>query len=81
MLCLDLFEAHDMVLTGSFVFIPQNHCVPNLVASSILAGDHLDNVADPSIADNLGDLFEIRMIFADAMISKVLCFCDSITDS
>jgi len=70
-----------MVLAGSFVLIPQNHGVPNLVASSVLAGDHLDNVADPSIADNLGDLFKVRMIFADAMITKVLCFCNSITDS
>lgn len=80
LLIFELLKPHDMVLAGSLVGIPQDHGVPNLVSPGVLGRDQVHHIANSAIAHNLRDLFEIRMIFADAMIAEVFSLDDTISN-
>ena len=69
-----------MVKTWRLVLIPKNHGVVDGMATRVSLDHKLYNFAYTSIANNLRHLLEIRMLLADAMISKMLLLNYLVTD-
>ena len=80
LLIVELPKPHDVVLAGSLVRIPQDHGVPDLVSTSVFGLDEIDYIANTAVVHNLRDPFEVRVIFANAVITKVLRFDDSVSN-
>ena len=73
-------QSHDMVETRRLVLIPKNHGVVDGMAARVPLDHKFYNFAYTSIANNLRHLLEIRMLLADAMISKMLLLDYLVTD-
>ena len=81
LLIFDLFKPHDMVLAAGCYRNPTRPWrTKSCMTPGILGRDQVHHIANSAIAHNLRDLFEIRMIFADAMIAEVFGLDDTISD-